>query len=194
MSCNIRERGTSYCLVRSPYRPWNFLRDDFKRSLTYPCPRSLLVSRTAPRKNIYKRDKPWRIGRVVRKKHHRLARMGCCYSGMKSLLYGNWNRHACRKGMCEVDRPYWLTGVNPSRKQKCCSPCHFISFFLLFSASMHIMFSTTFHFVGRFFFLFLQYRLHDFSVSYVSCTFLLSRAQYFLFCCPFFFSFTISCA
>ena len=32
MSCNIRERGTSYCLVRSPYRPKNFLRDDFKRS------------------------------------------------------------------------------------------------------------------------------------------------------------------
>ena len=47
MSCNIRERGTSYCLVRSPFRPQNFLRDDFKRSLTYPCPRSLLESRIA---------------------------------------------------------------------------------------------------------------------------------------------------
>ena len=34
MSCNIQERGTSFCLVRSPYRPNNFLRDDFKRSLT----------------------------------------------------------------------------------------------------------------------------------------------------------------
>ena len=27
-----------------------------------------------------------------------------------------------RKGKCEVDRPYRLTGANPSRKQKCCSP------------------------------------------------------------------------
>ena len=31
--------------MRSPYRPWNFLRDDFKRSMTYPCPRSLDESR-----------------------------------------------------------------------------------------------------------------------------------------------------
>ena len=31
----------------------------------------------------------------------------------------------CRKGKCEVDRPFRLTGVNPSRKQKCCSPCVF---------------------------------------------------------------------
>ena len=49
ISCSIREMGTSYCLVRSPYRPYNFLRDDFKCSLTYPCPRSLLESRIAPR-------------------------------------------------------------------------------------------------------------------------------------------------
>ena len=28
--------------------------------------------------------------------------------------YGNWNRHVCRKGKCEVDRPYRLTGANPS--------------------------------------------------------------------------------
>ena len=49
MSWNIRERGTSYCLVRSQYRPQNFLRDDFNRSLTYHCPRSLLESRAARR-------------------------------------------------------------------------------------------------------------------------------------------------
>ena len=36
-------------LLSSPYRPWNFLRDDLKRSLTYPCPRSLLESRIALR-------------------------------------------------------------------------------------------------------------------------------------------------
>ena len=48
--------------------------------------------------------------------------MGCCCSETESLWYGNWNRPACRKGKCEVDRPYRLTGVNPSRKQKWFSP------------------------------------------------------------------------
>ena len=32
--------------------------------------------------------------------------MGCCNSGTETLFYGNWNYHACRKGKCEVDRPY----------------------------------------------------------------------------------------
>ena len=45
MSFNICERETSYCLIRSPYRPLNLLNDDFKRSLTYPCSRSLFESR-----------------------------------------------------------------------------------------------------------------------------------------------------
>ena len=30
--------------------------------------------------------------------------------------------HVCRKGKCAADRPSWSTGVNPSKKQKCCSP------------------------------------------------------------------------
>ena len=34
-----------FCLIRSPYRPLNFLNDDFKRSLTYPSSRSLFESR-----------------------------------------------------------------------------------------------------------------------------------------------------
>ena len=37
----IRERETSYCLVRSPYRPWNFIRDDllsrFTLTMCYFC-------------------------------------------------------------------------------------------------------------------------------------------------------------
>ena len=33
MSFNIHERGFSYCLIRSPYPPKNFLNEDFKRSL-----------------------------------------------------------------------------------------------------------------------------------------------------------------
>ena len=45
-------RGASSCLIRSPYRPRNFLRDDSKRSLTYPCPRSLLENRIALRINF----------------------------------------------------------------------------------------------------------------------------------------------
>ena len=49
MSFNIRERDTSYCWIRSSYRPLNFLNDDFKRSARYPCLSSLLESRLALR-------------------------------------------------------------------------------------------------------------------------------------------------
>ena len=47
--------------------------------------------------------------------------MECCCSGTESLWYGSWNRHVCRKGKCAADRPFRSTGVNPSRKQRCCS-------------------------------------------------------------------------
>ena len=57
MSFNIRERDTSYCWIRSPYWPLNFLNflnDDFKRSTSYPCLSSLLESRLARRiKHLY---------------------------------------------------------------------------------------------------------------------------------------------
>ena len=48
--------------------------------------------------------------------------MEYCYSGTESLWYGSWNRHGCRKGKCAADRHSRSTGVNPSRKQRCCSP------------------------------------------------------------------------
>ena len=50
--------------------------------------------------------------------------MEYCYSGTESLWYGSWNRHVCRKGKCAADRPPppRSTGVNPRRKQSCCSP------------------------------------------------------------------------
>ena len=51
MSFNIRDRETSRALVRSWYRPKNCLNVDFKRSLVYPCSRSLLESRVALRIN-----------------------------------------------------------------------------------------------------------------------------------------------
>ena len=41
MSCNIWERDTSYSLTRYLYQSLNFLRDDFKNSLTYSYLRSL---------------------------------------------------------------------------------------------------------------------------------------------------------
>ena len=49
MSSNIRERGTSYCLIISPYRLYNFLNDDCKRSFAYLCTRSFLESRVSLR-------------------------------------------------------------------------------------------------------------------------------------------------
>ena len=51
----------------------------------------------------------------------RLAKMECYCLGTESLWYGSWNRHVCRKGKCAADRPFRPTGVNPSRKQRCCS-------------------------------------------------------------------------
>ena len=48
--------------------------------------------------------------------------MEYCYSGTESLWYGMWNRHVCRKGKCAADRHSRSIGVNPSRKQRCCSP------------------------------------------------------------------------
>ena len=48
--------------------------------------------------------------------------MEYCYSGTERLWYGSWNRHVCRKGKCAADRHSRSTGVNPSRKQRCCSP------------------------------------------------------------------------
>ena len=45
MSVYLWERGTSFCVIRSPYRPYNFGRDHVKQSLSYACPRSLLESR-----------------------------------------------------------------------------------------------------------------------------------------------------
>ena len=46
--------------------------------------------------------------------------MEYCYSG--SLWYESWNRHVCCKGKFADDRHSLSTGVNPSRKQSCCSP------------------------------------------------------------------------
>ena len=48
--------------------------------------------------------------------------MEYCYSGTESLWYGSWNRHVCRKGKYTADRHSRSTRVNPSRKQRCCSP------------------------------------------------------------------------
>ena len=48
--------------------------------------------------------------------------MAYCYSETECLWYGSWNRHVCRKGKCAADRLSRSTWVNPSRKQRCCSP------------------------------------------------------------------------
>ena len=48
--------------------------------------------------------------------------MEYCFSETESLWYGSWNRHVCRKGKFAADRHSRSTGVNPSRKQSCCSP------------------------------------------------------------------------
>ena len=48
--------------------------------------------------------------------------MEYCYSGTESLWYGSWNRHVCQKGKYAADRHSRSTGVNQSKKQRCCSP------------------------------------------------------------------------
>ena len=47
--------------------------------------------------------------------------MEYCYSGTESLWYGSRNHHVCSKGKFAADRHSRSTGVNPSRKQRCCS-------------------------------------------------------------------------
>ena len=85
MSFNICERETSYCLIRSPYRPENFLNDDFKRSLTYPCSRSLFECRVALR-IIHPYEEQARAYRISCEiKTPRRARLEYCYSGTESL-------------------------------------------------------------------------------------------------------------
>ena len=39
------------------------------------------------------------------------------FSGKESL----WNRHVCHNAKCAAGRPSRWTGVDPSRKQRCCS-------------------------------------------------------------------------
>ena len=49
--------------------------------------------------------------------------MGCCYSGYGKFVIWILNLSCMsKKRKCEIDRPYRLTGVNPSRKQKGFSP------------------------------------------------------------------------
>ena len=121
MSFNIRERDTSYCWVRSPYRPKKFLNDDFKRSARYPCLSSLLESRLALSiKHSYEEQaRAYRISWEI--KLHRLAKMEYYYSGTESLWFGNWNHLVCRRSKCEDDHPSQSTVVNPGKKQKWCS-------------------------------------------------------------------------
>ena len=50
LECHLTNcEDTSYYCIRSPYRPSNFLNDDFKRTTRYPCLSSLLESRLALR-------------------------------------------------------------------------------------------------------------------------------------------------
>ena len=56
MSFHFRKRGTSYCLTRSQCGPYNFLNDDFKRSLTYP-PIEKLIGKQKVIKNAEHHDR-----------------------------------------------------------------------------------------------------------------------------------------
>ena len=121
MSFNIRERETSYCWIRSLYRPLNFMNNDFKHFMNYPCLSSLLENRLTLRiKHSYEElARADRIG--LRLKRHRPAKMEYYYSGRESLWCGNWNHLVCRKRKFEVDHPSQSTVVNPDKRRKWCS-------------------------------------------------------------------------
>ena len=90
--------------------------------MTYLCLRSLDESRAALRIKHSWEEQALAYCMSYEIKHHRVAKMEYCYSGTESLWYGSWNHHVCRKGKCAADRHSRSMGVNPSRKQRCCSP------------------------------------------------------------------------
>ena len=70
--------------MRSQYQAYNFLRNVFKRSLTYPCSRSLYESRAPIRiKHSYEEQALAYLMNCEVKKH-RLAKMEYCYSGTEN--------------------------------------------------------------------------------------------------------------
>ena len=64
----MRERQTLCYVIWSPYRSYNFFRNDFIRFLIYPCPRILFESHIALGTNIHKRSKPLYIVWFLKKK------------------------------------------------------------------------------------------------------------------------------
>ena len=111
MSCNIRKRGTSYSLVRSPYR--------FQTFLGISLPEKLGKSHRPQNKTPIRGASPGVSDEVWDK---------------NAICGRRWDVATQERKVCNMeiiiamfvvkvsDRPCRLTGANPSRKQKCCSP------------------------------------------------------------------------
>ena len=78
-------------------------------------------------KTFIARASPEILYQLWDKKHHRLAKMEYCYWRTESLWYRRQNRHVCLKGKCATDHSSRSTGVDQSRKQKCCSQSYLLS-------------------------------------------------------------------
>ena len=84
MSFNINRRWASYYLISYPYRPYNFLNHEFKRSLAYPCSRRSL--------DVIG-ERSWNIATRLEK---------ICDMKIEIFMFVKWK--------CEVDHPSRLTG------------------------------------------------------------------------------------
>ena len=122
MSCNIRERGTSYCLIRSPYRPKSFLRDDLKTFLYISLPEKLIGKSHRPQTKTFIRGASPGISDELWDKNAMGGRR--CDVAAQERKVCNMEIKIVTlvvKGSVKLTVPTGLTGVNPRRKQKYCS-------------------------------------------------------------------------
>ena len=114
--------------MRSPYRPLNFLRDNFKRSLTYPLSEELKwKSRRHQNKTFIRGTSPGIPYELRDKNAIGWRRWHIATQEWEVCDMESWNRHVCRKGKCTAVGPSRSTGVNLSRKQRCCFPSYLLS-------------------------------------------------------------------
>ena len=118
MSLSIRERGTSYSFIRSPYQPKKLLQWRFQAFLYVSLFEKLIWNWKSCRPQYEEQAQAYRISCEI--KTPKPGEAGR-YSGNENLWYGIWNRRVCHKWNYEVDRPSRSTKVNPGKKQKWCS-------------------------------------------------------------------------
>ena len=121
MPFNICEKETSYCLIRSPYRPKQTSSMTIS-SVPWRIPvREAYLKVASPSGfNIHSRSKPG-ISYKLRNKGTVGGRCWNIATQERKICDVKIKLHVCHKWKCEVDRPSRSTEVNPGKRQKYCS-------------------------------------------------------------------------